>query len=157
MVYYKRSRNHPYFTLYMEQAQDRTNTKWTQVYLDDFLSNIGGLFTSLFKTAAFLFLGYEQFVTQKSMLKRLYGEEAHEREEAASEQNCKSTEEQLRDKMERKRNFDFSFCMFKLVSCFQSICCCFEQCFRKGRWRRRLDSHSKLQIAMDRLKQEQDI
>ena len=59
MMYYNRTGNHPYFTLYLEQAQERTNTQWTQLYIDDFLSNIGGLFTAIFKTAAFLILGYE--------------------------------------------------------------------------------------------------
>ena len=57
------------------QAQERTITTWTQVYFSDFLSNIGGLFTSLMAGASFLVEGYQSFVAQKSMLKRLYGEE----------------------------------------------------------------------------------
>ena len=44
-------------------------------YIGDFLYQIGGLSRSLMAAASFLVLGYQNFVAQKSLLKRLYGEQ----------------------------------------------------------------------------------
>ena len=59
----------------MWQGQHKTITWWTQTYITDFLSEIGGLFTSLIFGFRLLFLGYQRFVSQLNMLKSLYGEE----------------------------------------------------------------------------------
>ena len=65
----------PYYRLYLRQGQEKVTNKWTQKYLTDFLSTIGGLFTALLAVARFCISGYQIFISQKSMLKRLYGEE----------------------------------------------------------------------------------
>ena len=49
-------------------------TNWTQTYITDFLAHIGGLFTSVIAGASFLLSNYQRFVSEKSLLKRLYGE-----------------------------------------------------------------------------------
>ena len=50
-------------------------TRWTQIYFTDYLSNVGGLLTSVMAGALFVMSGYQEFIAEKSMLKRLYGEE----------------------------------------------------------------------------------
>ena len=50
-------------------------TSWTQTYITDFLAHIGGLFTSVIAGASFLLTNYQHFVSEKSLLKRLYGED----------------------------------------------------------------------------------
>ena len=49
-------------------------TNWTKTYITDFLAHIGGLFTSVIAGASFLLSNYQHFVSEKSLLKRLYGE-----------------------------------------------------------------------------------
>ena len=61
--------------LILQQGQEKTLTKWEQIYLTDFLAQIGGLFTTFWGVMGFLLSGYQDFVSQKSLLKRLYGEE----------------------------------------------------------------------------------
>ena len=65
----------PYHEIVMMQGQEKSVTKWTQNNISDFLSDIGGLFTSLLTGAKFLIAGFQSFIAQKSMLKHLYGEE----------------------------------------------------------------------------------
>ena len=52
-----------------------TTTEWTQIYFGDFLSNLGGLFTSVMGGATFLISGYQQFSSMLFMIKNHYGEE----------------------------------------------------------------------------------
>ena len=47
-----------YYELHLKQGQEKTLTKWTQYYINNFLSDIGGLFTSLMAFANFLIAGY---------------------------------------------------------------------------------------------------
>ena len=42
-------------------GQEKTIIKWTMMYFSDWLSDIGGLFTSLMAGATFLMLGYQNF------------------------------------------------------------------------------------------------
>ena len=109
--------------------------------------------------ATFIMSGYQNFVAQKSMLKRLYGEEdldASRGTSAFESPEDSSGKEILRAKIKKKKDFNASFCLFKLVSCFKNFCCCFAPC-TKERCRRHLDSHRKFQIAQERLNLEQDI
>ena len=125
------------------QGQEWTVTKWTQVYFSDYLSQIGGLFTAIMAFANFLFAGYQKFVAQKSMLKRLYGEEDFDAPSGASDfVSSSSPKETLQAKIEKKKDFDASFCRFVMVSCFRSFCCCLASCC-KTQCRRSLDSHKK--------------
>ena len=65
----------PFFSLYLGQGQLRTNTNCFSKDFVAFLTKLGGLFTSVFAIATFIVSGYQRFVKQKSMLKKLYGEE----------------------------------------------------------------------------------
>ena len=65
----------PFFSLYIGQGQLRTNTDCFSKDFVAFLTKLGGLFTSVFAIATFIVSGYQRFVKQKSMLKKLYGEE----------------------------------------------------------------------------------
>ena len=83
-------------------------TEWTQKYYTDFLSEIGGLFTSIMAAATFIISGYQKFVSNKSMLKKLYGEEdmtqtSEEAEMEAEQQTC--PQEVYIAKLERRQNF----------------------------------------------------
>ena len=40
----------------------------------DFLSEVGGFFTSVMGIFTFFISGYQSFVSEKSMIKKLYGE-----------------------------------------------------------------------------------
>ena len=57
------------------QGREISTTKWKQETLTYFLSFIGGLFTTYAGIAAFLVGGYQSYVHDVSMLKRLYGQE----------------------------------------------------------------------------------
>ena len=91
--------------------------------------------------ASFLFSGYQKFVAQKSLLKRLYGEEDFDAG-ANDFENSNSPKETLQAKIEKKKDFDASFCRFVMVSFFRSFCCCLASCC-KTQCRRSLDSHKK--------------
>ena len=54
--------DYSYYSITLMQGQEKTINKWTQKYLNDYLSEIGGLFTSLMAGASFLMLGYQNFV-----------------------------------------------------------------------------------------------
>ena len=69
------SKIHSYITYSVILGQMRSFTSWKQLYFFDWLANIGGLFTSVMGIARFVIAGYQNFVAQKSMLKRLYAEE----------------------------------------------------------------------------------
>ena len=130
----------------MKQGKEYTVTRWTQIYFTDFLSDIGGLYTSLMAGATFIMSGYQNFVAQKSMLKRLYGEEdlnTYSKRISEFESPCDSSaKEILRAKIEKKKDFNASYCLFILVSCFKKLCCCSASC-TKYRCKRHLDSHRK--------------
>ena len=101
-------------------------------------------------------------MAQKSLLKRLYGEESPEEKRDddchdLSRARKKTMKENLRDKIEKRKDFNASYCIYVLVSCFKSLCCCFTKCCSTARCRRHLESHKKMQIAQDRLNLEHDI
>ena len=64
-----------YYQVGFQQGQEVSTTKWTQIYFSDFLSSMGGLFTSTVGVISFFISGYQAFVSDKSMIKKLYGEE----------------------------------------------------------------------------------
>ena len=70
-----RDRQDDYFVFAVYLGHKQSYTVWTQLYFTGWLSDIGGLFTSIMAIAKFFISGYQEFVVQKSMLKRLYGEE----------------------------------------------------------------------------------
>ena len=153
----------PYYTIQLTQGDEKHKTVWDQDHFFAYLSNIGGLFTSILAGARFLISGYQEFVSQKSMLMRLYGEEdfSQARREAATtefdEKQPTKPKEILQAKIEKRQDFNASYCFFTIVSFFKLCCCCFKSCCCKGRCRRHMDSHRKFQIAQERLDNEQDI
>lgn len=80
----------PYYELQLKLGPSVMATKWTQMYLTDFLSDIGGLFTSLIAVASFILSNYQNFVSEKSLLKRLYGEDLSELPEEADSDGGKN-------------------------------------------------------------------
>ena len=77
-------------------------TTWTQAYISDFLSEIGGLFTSLMAGARFLIAGYNRFVADKSMLKRLYGEEHFDSADSQEATNAAPRDYSAKDTLRAK-------------------------------------------------------
>lgn len=111
---------------------------------------------------ASLFLGsYQGFVAQKSILKRLYGEEdlyAKARRTLDAQQISEPEfKEILRAKIEKRKDFNARYCSYTIISLAKAICCCLACGFRTGKCRRLLDSHKKFEIAKERLKMEVDI
>ena len=136
----------PYFTIWMQQGQDKTMTRWTKIYFTDFLAEIGGLFTSLMAGASFVMAGYQNFVAQNSMIKHLYGEEQVDeaKQDAGSLQpNVPSPREDLRAKVEKRKEFRANYCVFIMISFFKTLCCCLVPCC-KSKCSRRLDGYKKL-------------
>ena len=140
----------PFYTLSFQQGTVFKKTNWHQTYLMDFLSDIGGLFTSLMAGASFLISTYQNFVSQKSLLKRLYGEQEVDLGDEFSRIEDPSASEtprdQLKKQIEKRREFTASFGSYILASCFQCFCCCFERrCSQKCK--RNLDSWKKIKVA----------
>lgn len=140
----------PFFTLEFEQGTVYKKTNWHQTYLMDFLSDIGGLFTSLMAGASFLISTYQNFVSQKSLLKRLYGEHEVDLGDEFSRIEDPSASEaprdQLRKQIEKRREFTASFCSYLLASCYRGFCCCFERCCSQ-KCKRNLDNWEKIKEA----------
>ena len=65
----------PLYMTSIFQGEQVLTTKWKQKYLSDFLSDLGGLFTSVMGVLTFFISGYQSFVHDKSMIKKLYGEQ----------------------------------------------------------------------------------
>ena len=61
----------------------------------DFLADIGGLFTAVMGGIGFFIAGYQSFVSQKSLLKRLYGIDA-------TQQKTRITDERENELLERE-------------------------------------------------------
>lgn len=115
----------PYYRLYLRQGQEKVTNKWTQKYLSDFLSTIGGLFTALIAVARFFISGYQSFISQKSMLKRLYGEEDLDARSGRSRVSREvDPKDELSEKLEKRRDFNTSFFKHIMIACFKSCCCC---------------------------------
>ena len=115
----------PYYRLFLRQGQEKVTNKWTQKYLSDFLSTIGGLFTALIAVASFFISDYQSFISQKSMLKRLYGEEDLDARSARSRVSREvDPKDELREKLEKRRDFNTSFFKHIMIACFKSCCCC---------------------------------
>ena len=57
-----------------------TQTKWTQTNIGTFFVSIGGMAMSAMMTLGGLMSSYQHFAAEKSMFKRLYGEESLDRE-----------------------------------------------------------------------------
>ena len=115
---------------------------WTQQYIFEFLSYIGGLFGAQMAVAKFFMSGYQDFVADKSLLKKLYGEEEMTRKVGEADQGEEETVPQqiMRNKLEKYKEFKANFCTFKLISCFLALCCCCKCCYMSDRCRRQLDS-----------------
>ena len=100
--------------------------------------------------AKFLMVGYQLFVADKSMLKRLYGEEAFDSTDEKEAENVEakdfSAKDTLRAKIKKKKDFNASYCLHTMISYFKCLCCCFAACCRT-RCKRILDSHRKFEIA----------
>ena len=106
--------------------------------------------------AQFLVAGYQKFVADKSMLKRLYGEEDFDDTDAAQEtandgSKDFSAKDTLRAKIEKRKDFNASYYLYTVISYFRCLCCCLASCC-KARCKRYLDSHKKFEIAQLRLK-----
>ena len=100
--------------------------------------------------ASFLVTGYQRFVADKSMLKRLYGEEEFDSIATLGINNDDSKDfsakDTLRAKIEKKKDFNASYCLYVMLYYFKCLCCCFASCCR-ARCKRYLDSHRKFEIA----------
>ena len=100
--------------------------------------------------AKFLIAGYQRFVADKSMLKRLYGEEDFDSTDSqgttSAESRDFSARDTLRAKIEKKKDFNASYFLYTAISYFKCLCCCFASCSRAS-CKRLLDSHRKFEIA----------
>ena len=93
--------------------------------------------------------GYQRFVADKSMLKRLYGEEDFDSTDSqgttSAESRDFSARDTLRAKIEKKKDFKASYFLYTVIYYFRCLCC-FASCCRT-RCKRYLDSHRKFEIA----------
>ena len=136
-----------YLTLTLLQGQRRTKTVWTQKYVTDYLASIGGLFTSFFAWPALIVSGYQNFVAQKSVFKRLYGEEETDQQDDPDQSidDTSSPKDLIRTKIEKRKEFSASYWSYTLVSCFKRLCCCCPRCCcQRASCRRLLDRHRKM-------------
>ena len=83
-----------------------------------FLTKLGGFFTSVLAIATFIVRGYQRFFKQKSMLKKLYGEEKKSEEAVRLASRHDTPIQILQEKMSRRTEFRVRYCTFLLVSCF---------------------------------------
>ena len=63
-----------YFTVSVIQGQNEHLTTWKRQYFSDYLAFCYSLFASIMAGTSFVISGYQVFVSDKSMLKKLYGE-----------------------------------------------------------------------------------
>lgn len=63
-----------YAMIGLKQSNATNKTKYFRMYFAEYLSDMGGLFLSILGFFYYVFSGYENFIQQKSMLKRLYRE-----------------------------------------------------------------------------------
>ena len=131
----------------MAQGQERVKVTWTQqAYFTDFLSDIGGLFTSVMAGAAIAMSSYQNFVSQKSLLKRLYGEVEEEPNHTikVSADGSSTKQEILAATVRRRRDFSASYCQYVLVSCLKALCCCCKSQYLTAGCQRQLERHKKM-------------
>ena len=118
----------------------------------------------------FIMQGYQEFVKDTSMIKRLYGEENEDEGETKQSKteddqdlknsinDEKSVNTIFRTQLEKRKEFQFNYCSYLLATFFKYCCCCLTCCCRKkNRCRRLIKSYEKFQLAKSRLYDEQDI
>lgn len=176
-----------FYNVFMIQGQEKTVNSWQMSYLSDYMADIGGIFTSVVGVATFLLAGFQRFISQKSMLNRLYGEsdspvrfdqasggatkdpagEFKTEAKVSSEGNVKYTDESsdteakelIRQQVLGRHDFTQGYCSYTLISVFRALCCgcCLRRC-RKVNWcKRRMEKYQKFELAQERLNGEQDI
>lgn len=126
---------------------------WTQKYVLDFLAEVGGIITSLLAGTSFFVTKYQQFVSEKSMLKRLYGEEQSPPaldDDASDKGQQQSSKEKFKDKLDRRKELEASFCQYTLFSCLKLLCCA--RCCKP-----QLERNKKFEVALERLNKERDV
>lgn len=105
------------------------------------MSAYGGLFTSLFGAALVAVSNYQYFVQQKSMLKRLYGEEKTVYEQVDDEAHLGGQADDpsavMKEKMKRRNEFSVSYKSYILVLSLKTCCCCFTKFCGPGSWLKR--------------------
>ena len=142
--------------LIFTQGQSQRQQVWKRQYITQYLAFVNALFGSIIVIARALISSYQGFVSEKSMLKKLYGEKVDlqvQVDEApfSDQKDSKSVQDEFKETLEKRKEFQVQYCCFTLTSLFKTLCCCFVGPCTKSKWRcwfqRQLDQHTKLLIS----------
>ena len=92
-----------FLNIVLNQGQAVVVMRWYTWNILGFLSYCGGISVISFVVLAVLLSGYQQFVQNTSMIKRLYGELSDEGDEDREEQTFTKSKELFEDRIERHK------------------------------------------------------
>lgn len=121
-------------------------------YFSDYLSNQGGLVTSLLGITAFVMAGFQTYLHRSSLVKTLYGTATSDSESVNDQSN--DPKECFQAEIDKRKEFDLSYTSYLFFWTLSFIFCC---CKKVKFVSRRLDRYKKFEIAVQRLSQERDI
>ena len=99
-----------FFSIYLYQGQVKVETIWYQTNIVDILSSFGGTITTILGTVTFFISGYQSFVADKSLIKKLYGQidmtqEGEDDTGGQKDENEPSVEAVFKAKLEERQDF----------------------------------------------------
>lgn len=162
-----------YATVHIGQAPGISFQTWYRSqYFFEFLAELGGLYLSWLRVMTVLFVSYNAFIQQQSMLKRLYwltdlsqvtkepiklNQDSDDEE--ADKQDAITNSKLFKTALEGRSSITVNYFSYLFVYYLNNLCCCFATCCQRNSssWTKRLKKYKKFDLAFERLKGEQDI
>ena len=118
-----------YATVELQQSNAIISSKYYRTFFTEYLSEMGGLFLSILGFYTWVFSGYENFIQQKSMLKRLYRESDQvdpEFKEIRDEEieHLDMPVEAMRNHLESHQMIELSYFQYYIAWLYSYLCCC---------------------------------
>ena len=140
----------------MKQGKSDCRTKMSRDNLSSAIAKLGGILNILGLTGVLFLRGYQSFVLDKSLMKRLYAEDAY----VTNGRNERSDEEEFYNKISNRKAYQFSYCGYVCTSLQRHIFCCLKPCYSQSgreKYDRRMKSFEKFEKAREKLSMERDI
>ena len=143
----------------MSQDEESVKHIWVATTFIVILSNLGGYSTVITGTFALLLGNYQEFVFDKSMLKKLYFQETERHSQLDGDGQERDDDDEMIERINNRRKFWFGYMGYGLVSLTSKCCCCCKKYMLKHwrYYRKQWVSYKKFKRARDSLSMEKDV
>ena len=126
----------PLLSILVRQGQSEKLTRWNRLTYKEYLAFVYTLFGSSMAVVTILISGYQKFVSDKSMLKKLYGEnkiQNHKSNTSDNSSHVKTPNEIFQEKLMERQEFKVRYCCFRFITIFKAVCCCLVPCCSRSK------------------------